>query len=167
MAWRAGLSRRVTVAAACALIVTAAVLAVALAAAAGVRAAGRELSQRLVPAAATAGSLLKAYQAQQGSLRGYVTTGQASQLAPLRDAGRGIPVQQARLATLIRGYPHMPAELAAVEAAQRVWLARIAAPQLAAMARGDLARARALQANIPVTRPFTVAVRNRVAALQR
>src|SRR6266849_5906872 len=108
MAWRAGLSRRVTAAAACALIVTAAVLAIAL-------------------AAAAAGSLLKAYQAQQGSLRGYVTSGQVSQLAPLRDAGRGIPVQQARLATLIRGYPHMPAELAAAEAAQRVWLARIAA----------------------------------------
>jgi PAS domain S-box-containing protein len=166
MAWRAGLSRRVTAAAACALIVTAAVLAIALAATAGVRAAGRELSQRLVPAAATAGSLLKAYQAQQGSLRDYVTSGQVSQLATLRNAGRGIPAQQARLATLLRGYPHMPAELAAAEAAQRVWLARIAAPQLAAMARGDLARARALQANIPVTRPFTVAVRNRVAALQ-
>ena len=75
MAWRAGLSRRVTVAAACALIVTAAVLAIALAAAAGARAAGRELSQRLVPAAAMAGSLLKAYQAQQGSLRDYVTSG--------------------------------------------------------------------------------------------
>ena len=63
MAWRAGLSRRVTAAAACALIVTAAVLAIALSAAAGARAAGRELSQRLVPAAATAGVLLKEYQA--------------------------------------------------------------------------------------------------------
>ena len=166
MAWRAGLSRRVTAAAACALIVTAAVLAIALAAAAGARAAGRELSQRLVPAAATAGSLLKAYQAQQGSLRDYVTSGQISQLAPLRDAGLAIPAQQAQLGRLVRGYPHMPAELASAEAAQQAWMARIAAPQLAAMARGDLARARALQANIPFTRPFTVAVRNRVAALQ-
>jgi PAS domain S-box-containing protein len=166
MAWRAGLSRRVTAAAACALIVTAAVLAIALAAAAGARAAGRELSQRLVPAAATAGSLLKAYQAQQGSLRDYVTSGQVSQLAPLREAGRAIPAQQARLGRLIRGYPHIPAELAAAEAAQRTWMARIAAPQLAAVARGDLARARALQANIPFTRPFSVAVRNRLAALQ-
>jgi hypothetical protein len=66
MAWRAGLSQRVTAAAACALIVTAAVLAIALGAAAGARAAGRELSQRLVPAAATAGALLKASQAEQG-----------------------------------------------------------------------------------------------------
>src|SRR5690242_8931559 len=166
MAWRAGLSRRVTAAAACALIVTAAVLAIALGAAAGARAAGRELSQRLVPAAATAGSLLKAYQAQQGSLRDYVTSGQPSQLAPLREAGRDIPAQQAHLGRLIRGYPHMPAQLASAEAAQRAWMARIAAPQLKAMARGDRARARALQADIPLTRPFSVAVRNRVAALQ-
>jgi PAS domain S-box-containing protein len=166
MAWRAGLSRRVTAAAACALIVTAAVLAIALSAAAGARAAGRELSQRLVPAAASAGALLKAYQAQQGSLRDYVTSGQISRLEPLRDAGRAIPAAQARLATLVRYYPHMPAELASAEAAQRAWLSRIAGPQLAAMARGDLARARALQANIPLTRPFTVAVRNKVAVLQ-
>src|SRR6266700_2752247 len=166
MAWRAGLSRRVTAAAACALIVTAAVLALALGAAAGARAAGRELSQRLVPAAATAGALLKDYQAQQGSLRDYVTSGQPAQLAPLREAGSDIPAKQARLARLVRGYPHMPAQLASAEAAQRIWLARIAAPQLAAVAHGDLARARALQANIPVTRPYTIAVRNQVAALQ-
>ncbi len=166
MAWRAGLSRRVTAAAACALIVTAAVLAIALSAAAGARAAGRELSQRLVPAAATAGTLLKEYQAQQGSLRDYVTSGQLSQLEPLRAAGRAVPAAQARLAGLVRSYPHMPAELASAEAAQRIWLSRIAAPQLAAMARGDLARARGLQANISFTRPFTVAVRNQVAALQ-
>jgi len=166
MAWRAGLSRRVTAAAACALIVTAAVLAIALSAAAGARAAGRELSQRLVPAAATAGLLLKEYQAQQGVLRDYVTSGQISQLEALRDAGRPIPAAQARLAPLVRYYPHMPAELASAEAAQRAWLSRIAGPQLAAMARGDLALARALQANIPLTRPFTVAVRSKVAVLQ-
>jgi PAS domain S-box-containing protein len=166
MAWRAGLSRRVTAASACALIVTAAVLAIALGAAAGARAAGRELSQRLVPAAAEAGRLLKSYQAQQGSLRDYVTSGQIAQLAPLREAGGQIPAEQARLGRLVRGYPHMPAQVASAEAAQRTWMARVAAPQLAAMALGDLARARALQADIPVTRPFTVAVRNRVAALQ-
>jgi PAS domain S-box-containing protein len=166
MAWRAGLSRRVTAASACALIVTAAVLAIALGAAAGARAAGRELSQRLVPAAAGAGALLKAYQAQQGSLRDYVTSGRIAQLAPLREAGRRIPVEQARLARLVRGYPRLAAQFAAAEAAQRTWMASVAAPQLAAMARGDAARARAMQANIPVTRPFTIAVRNRVAVLQ-
>jgi PAS domain S-box-containing protein len=119
-----------------------------------------------VPAAAEAGRLLKSYQAQQGSLRDYVTSGQIAQLAPLREAGRQIPAEQARLGRLVRGYPHMPAQVASAEAAQRTWMARVAAPQLAAMALGDLARARALQADIPVTRPFTVAVRNRVAALQ-
>jgi len=166
MAWRAGLSRRVTAASACALIVTAAVLAIALGAAAGARAAGRELSQRLVPAAAEAGALLKSYQAQQGSLRDYVTSGQIAQLQPLREAGTQIPAKQARLARLVRGYRHMPAEVTSAVAAQRTWMAKVAEPQLAAMARGDEARARALQANIPFTRPFTVAVRNRVAALQ-
>jgi PAS domain S-box-containing protein len=166
MAWRAGLSRRVTAAAACALIVTTAVLAIALSAAAGVRAAGRELSQRLVPAAATAGVLLKAYQAQQGSLRDYVTSGQAAQLVPLREAATDITAAQARLAGLVRGYRDMSAQLASAEAAQRVWLARVAAPQLVAMAHGDPARARALQNNIPVIRPYTVAVRDHVAVLQ-
>src|SRR5947209_13342555 len=111
MAWRAGLSRRVTATAACALIVTAAVLAIALGAAAGARAAGRELSQRLVPAAATAGALLKAYQTQQGSLRDYVTSGQLAQLAALRQAGKDIPAEQASLDGLISGYPRMPAQL--------------------------------------------------------
>ena len=153
MAWRAGLSRRVTAAAACALIVTAAVLAIALAATAGVRAAGRELSQRLVPAAATAGSLLKAYQAQQGSLRDYVTSGQVSQLATLRDAGRGIPAHRhgsPRCSAAIRTCPPSlpPPRLPSGSG----WPA---SPRRnsAAMARGDLARARALQANIPVHPP--------------
>jgi PAS domain S-box-containing protein len=167
MAWRAGLRRRVTVAAACALIVTAAVLALALGAAAGARAAGGELSQRLVPAAATAGSLLKEYQAQQGALRDYVTSGQAAQLGAYRAAAAAEPGLAARLARLVRPYPPMPAQLTAAEAAQRAWQARVAGPQLAAAARGDLARARALQANIPFSRPFTVAVRDKMAALQQ
>ena len=45
-------------------------------------------------------------------------------------------------------------------------LARVAAPQLAAAARGDLTRARALQADVPATRPYTLAVRNQMTALQ-
>jgi PAS domain S-box-containing protein len=166
MAWRAGLSRRVTAAAAVALIVTAAVLAIALGAAAQTRAASRELSQRLVPAAATAGTLLKDYQAQQGALRDYVTSGHMAQLTPFLDAGRDIPAEQARLAGLVRPYPGMAAKLASAAAAQRTWLAHVAAPQLAAAARGDFARAQALQADIPVTRPYTLAVRNRMADLQ-
>jgi PAS domain S-box-containing protein len=166
MAWRAGLSRRVTAAAAVALIVTAAVLAIALGAAARTRAASRELSQQLVPAAATAGTLLKNYQAQQGALRDYVTSRQVAQFTPFRDAARGIPVERARLAALVHAYRAMTALLSGAAAAQRSWLAHVAAPQLAAVARGDFARAQALQANIPVTRPYALAVRNRMADLQ-
>ena len=60
----------------------------------------------------------------------------------------------------------MPASLAAAALAYRTWLGRVAAPQLAAAARGDLARARALQADITATRPYSLAVRTRMAALQ-
>jgi PAS domain S-box-containing protein len=42
----------------------------------------------------------------------------------------------------------------------------VAAPQLAAAGRGDLTRARALQADTAVTRPYTLAVRTWMAALQ-
>jgi hypothetical protein len=60
----------------------------------------------------------------------------------------------------------MPGQLAAAAAAQRAWLAGVAAPQLVAAGRGDFARARALQADTAVTRPYTLAVRTRMAALQ-
>ena len=166
MTWRGGLGRQVVLAAAASLAATAVVLVIALTGAAGTRAASRELSGRLVPAAAAAGALLKSYQAQQGALRDYVTSGEAADLAPYRAAGRQIPGQQSGLAALVRSYPPMGAQLAAGEAAQRVWAARIAGPQLAAAARGDFARARALQADIIATRPYTLAVRTRIAALQ-
>ena len=56
---------RVILASALALALAAASLAVALVAAASTRADGRELSGRLVPAAAAAGDLPDLYQAQQ------------------------------------------------------------------------------------------------------
>ena len=60
----------------------------------------------------------------------------------------------------------MPGQVAAAVAAHRMWLANVAAAQLASAARGDFGRARALQANIPFTRPYTLAVRTRIADLQ-
>ncbi len=54
-------------------------LAVALAAAAGARSAGRQLSSRLVPAA---GDLLDRYTAQQVALRNYVTRAKPADLMP-------------------------------------------------------------------------------------
>ena len=161
-----GIQRRVSIAAAVSLLVAGAILIVALAAAADARAAGRELSERLVPAAAAAAGLLNDYTSQQTSLRNYVTSGRPAELAAFRQAAAQIPGQQARLAMLVRPYPRMPGQLAAAAAAQRAWLARVAAPQLAAAGRGDFARARALQADIAVTRPYTLAVRTRMAALQ-
>jgi len=156
----------VGIAAAAALIVTAAALTVALAAVTRTHAASRELSQRLVPAAAAAEVLLKDYTVQQTGLRDYLTSGRPTDLAPLRSAGRQIPGHQARLGALIHTYRRMPAQLAAVVAAQRAWFANVARPQLSAAARGNFARARAMQLDIPHIRPYVLAVRSRVAALQ-
>jgi PAS domain S-box-containing protein len=60
----------------------------------------------------------------------------------------------------------LPGRLAGARAAQRAWLARVAAPQLNAAASGDFGRAQALQADIPLVRPYVVAVRSRMALLQ-
>ena len=109
----------------------------ALAAAAGARADGRELSTRLVPAAQSASGLLQRYTAEQVALRNYVTSAKLTGLAPFRQAAAQIPAVQAQLARLVAGYRSMPATLAAAEAAQRAWLAKVAEPQLAAMRGGD------------------------------
>jgi PAS domain S-box-containing protein len=166
MAWIVGLQRWVSVATAVSLLVTAAALVFALTAAARAHADSQVLSRRLVPAAAASGVLLGQYADQQTSLRNYVTSGRATGLAAFRQAAGPVPAEQARVAGLVRGYPVMPAELAAAETAQQAWLAQVAAPQLAAVARGDLARARALQADSVVVRPFVLAVRTGMATLQ-
>ena len=67
-----------------ALVLTAAALAVALTAAASARGDGHELSQRLVPAAASSVTLVSLYNAQQNTLRDYVTGGHSERLAPYR-----------------------------------------------------------------------------------
>jgi PAS domain-containing protein len=162
----ASLRWRVGFASATALIVTATALAIALTAEVRTHEAGRELSARLVPAAAAAEALLKDYTAQQNGLRDYINSERPDDLAPFRSAGRQIPVHQARLSALIHPYPRMPAQLAAVEAAERAWLANVAKPQLAAAARGDFTRARAMQLNIPHIRPYVLAVRSSVTHLE-
>ena len=157
---------RVGVAAIVSLAVAAAVLSVALAAADGARAAGDDLSRRLVPAAAVSGQLLAQYNEQQLALRDYITGGNPAALVPYRHAGAQIPAQQGRLARLIRGYRGAPRGLAGAEAAYRTWLATVAGPQLAAARHSDFTTARALQADIDASRPEALAVRTRVAALQ-
>jgi hypothetical protein len=156
----------VSIIAAVSLVLTASALIIALATAANARASSRELSQRLVPAAAAAGVLLSQYTAQQTALRDYVTGGRAATLAAFTQSTAQIPGEQTRLAALVRGYPRMDGQLAAAESAHNAWLARVAGPQLAAAARGDFTRARVLQANTTASRPYTLAVRTRMAALQ-
>ncbi len=148
------------------LAAAAAALIVALAAAAGARAASRELSQRLVPAAASAGALFEQYVVQTTSLRDYVLSGLPAALQSFGQANRQIPGLEAELSVLVHGYPVMRGQLAAVAAADKAWLARVAGPQLADAARGDFARARALQADVSFTRPYTLAVRARMTGLQ-
>jgi PAS domain S-box-containing protein len=166
VAWIFGLRRWVTAAAAVSLTVTAAALALSLLAAAGARSDRRELSQRLVPAAAAAEVLLEQYLALQTSLRDYVTSGRPAALAPFTRAAAQIGGQQARVGRLVASYPRMPGQLAAAEAANTAWLAKVAAPQLAAARRGDFARARTLQADITAIRPYSLALRARMAALE-
>ena len=148
------------------LAVTAIALAFALAAGASAQHNNQELSQRLVPAAEAAGALLAGYNAESNSLRDYVTTGRPTPLAAFKRAVAQLPREQARVAVLVRGYPHMPPRLTAARAALQAWLARVAGPQFAAASRGDFARARILQGDIAGTRPYTLAARNQVAALQ-
>lgn len=75
--WKGGIWRRVVLASMLLLALTAAALSVVLEAEASSRADGRELAQRLVPAAAASVELLQLYQAQQNWLRDYVTAGHA------------------------------------------------------------------------------------------
>jgi len=161
-----GLRRWVSLAAALALAVTAAGLVVALTAASSAGSAGRELSQRLLPAAAAAGLLLGDYNQQQTMLRNYVTSGTRTALRQFRQAAVPIPGQQAKVARLVRDYPLLSSQVATAATAQQAWLAWIAGPQLAAAGRGDFSSAQAMQAAIPFTRPYVFAVRTPMTQLQ-
>jgi hypothetical protein len=160
------LGRRAGIAAAVSVVVTAAALTIALMAAAGNREQGRELSGRLVPAARAAVGLGNLYTAESGALRDYVTSGRAASLMEFRDAAAAVPAQLARVARLGRGYRPVPPGVAAAGSALAAWRARVAGPQLAAARRGDFPAARALQADIARTRPYSLAVRAKVAGLQ-
>ena len=105
MALRTGLRWWVITASAVALALATAAMTVALVATAGIRADGRELSQRLVPMAAGAVGLLKDYQAQQNWLRGYVTAGRPGSLSVFDDDNARARARQDQLARLARGYP--------------------------------------------------------------
>jgi PAS domain S-box-containing protein len=166
MALRAGLRWWVITASAVALALAAAAMSVALVAASGTRAESRELSQRLVPAAAAAVDLGKEYQAQQNWLRGYVTAGRPGPLSTFDDGIARAQAEQDLIARLDRGYPAVSRRLAAAVAAYQAWQADVADPQLGAVARGDAADAQALQAETSRIRPYVLAIRSAGSALQ-
>jgi PAS domain S-box-containing protein len=156
---------RVIAASATALVLAAAALAVSLVATAHIRAEGRALSQRLVPAAAAANDLLVAYQAQQTALRQYVGDDRADTPAPFNEQTANIANEQNRIERLVQGDGPIIKHLDNTIAAGQAWLT-IAGPQLAAMGQGDFALARALQANAALARPFVLAIRSAGAGLQ-
>lgn len=103
MARLKGMRGRAVIASTLALALTAASLTVALVAADNSRAEGRELSQRLVPAAAAAVDLLGLYQAQQTWLRRYVTSGHADPLTTFDDEIKQMGTVQDQITRLTHG----------------------------------------------------------------
>jgi hypothetical protein len=166
VAWKTGLRWHVIAAAGAALVATAAALAVALVAAAGIHTNGRLLGQRLVPAAAGTNDLLDRYYAEQSWLRAYVTNGRVGEPAtPFALVDRQADADQAQLRTLISGYPALTGGLDRTIAAHQAWLAQVARPQLAAMGRGDAKAAQARQNNSGRNRTYLLAIRSAGAGL--
>ncbi len=142
MALRTGIRLRVATGSAVAVTLGAVALAGALATAAGARSDGRVLSQRLVPAAATAVDLLGLYQTQETWVRDYVTSRHFGTLAQFRAEAIQIRNTQDLLGRLTHGYGQITKQLNATVAAEQAWLSSVAGPQLAATGRGDFAAAR-------------------------
>jgi PAS domain S-box-containing protein len=163
---KGGIWQRVVFATVILLVLTTGALTVALNAEAGSRADGRELAQRLVPAAAASVDLLNLCQAQQNWLRAYVTGGHSGPLTTFDGETAQIHGTQGQIAALAAGQAPIIKELDATGAAYQAWRADIAGPQLAAMARGDATLAQALQADIVRYRPYVLAIRSAGAALQ-
>jgi len=166
MALIASLRWRAATAAVVALALAAGAMSVALVAATGIRAEGRELSHQLVPAAAAAGSLIEEYQAEQNWLRAYVSAGHPGPLTALDDLSARLRAGQDRIASLARGYPAVTRQLAATTAAHQAWRADVAGPQLDDMARGDAAEAQALQNEVSRIRSYVLAIRSAGSSLQ-
>jgi PAS domain S-box-containing protein len=166
MAWLEGMRGRVVIASTLALALAAASLTVALVAAAGARADGRELSQRLEPAALAAVNLLDFYQAQQTWLRGYVTSGHPGPLTTFDDETTHIETVQDQIMRLAHGYQTITDQLNVTRVKYEAWLGDIAGPQLAAMSLPDVGAARALQADTGHVRSFVLPVQSAGADLQ-
>jgi PAS domain S-box-containing protein len=166
MARMNGLRQRVVVNSVVALILASTAMAVALTAANGSRAHGRELSQQLIPAAAAAVDLTDLYTAQQTSLRAYVTDPSSGGLDTFNDEQSLISNDQNRIERLVTGDAPLTGQLSAAGTAHRAWLAHVASPQLTAVARGDTAAARVMQADTARTRPYVLAIASAGSGLQ-
>jgi PAS domain S-box-containing protein len=164
--WKPGIRWRVVTASVLALVLAAAALAVALVATDHIRTDGRDLSQRLVPAAAAAGDLLTDYQAQQTWVRQYVTNGRPAPLGPFSGVSMNIQNGQDLLKRLVADDKPMISQFDGILAAEQAWLVNVANPQLAAMKQGHFAVAQALQANTTLARPYVLAIRSAGATLQ-
>ena len=166
MALRTGIRLRVATGSAIAVALGTAALSVALIAAAGTRADGNELVLRLVPAAAAADNLVETYQAQETTVRDYVTSRHSGVLAQLNGEATQIRNAQDQIARLTQGYRQITKQFDATVTAEHAWLASVAGPELTAISRGHVAAARALQANTAHTRPYVLAIRSAGTALQ-
>jgi PAS domain S-box-containing protein len=164
--WKPGIRWRVVAASAVALVLAAVALTVALIATGHIRTNGRDLSQRLVPAAAVTSDLLTNYQAQQTWVREYVSNGRAAPLGPFGAVSTDIQNGQNRIMRLVAGDKPMTGALDATLAAEQSWLVNVANPQLKAMSQGHFAAAQALQANTAQVRPYTLAIRSAGAAME-
>jgi hypothetical protein len=166
VAWKTGLRWHVVVAAGAALALTAAALIIAIIAATAVQSNGQVMGNQLVPAAASANDLLSRYQTEQAWLRGYVTSGAAGSEAPFTAVNRQMTADADNIRDLVRGYPAITAQLDRAVAAHQAWLTNVADPQFAAMGRGDVAAARAIEADIPVIRSYVVNIVSATTGLQ-
>ncbi len=116
-------------------------LVLAVASALRSRNAAAERSKHLDPAATTTAMLLAEFVDQESALRGYIATRDRGFLTPFDDSERSVPVLTARLDDLLADLPDLRAQRARVDAAYRTWRHDVVEPELAAMARGDVAEA--------------------------
>ncbi|WP_163550246.1 PP2C family protein-serine/threonine phosphatase [Candidatus Frankia nodulisporulans] len=107
----------------------------------GSRQAATDRSRHLDPAATTTALLLAGYVDQESALRGYIVTRDRGFLAPFTTSNRSVPRLTATLEELLADFPELRAQLAEVRTAYDLWRREVVRPELAAMARGDVAAA--------------------------
>ncbi|CAJ60528.1 MULTISPECIES: PP2C family protein-serine/threonine phosphatase [Frankia] len=103
--------------------------------------AATERGKHLDPAATTTAMLLADIVDQESALRGYIVTRDRGFLKPFDDSRRSVPALNARLDDLLADFPDLRAQRTRVDVAYGTWRREVVEPELAAMARGDVAGA--------------------------